>query len=95
MKIKLLSFIILFQTPFLFGQIYTDYIGGGHSSGISVISSDELQKENWDRESKGINTLNGVGLEGKLMDASRFLAQATFGANLQVIKEVSQMDFEV
>ena len=95
MKIKLLSIILLFQASFLSGQIYTDYIGGGHSLGISATSSDELQKENWNRESKGINTLNGSGLEGKLMDASRFLAQATFGANLQVIKEVSQMDFEV
>jgi len=77
-----------------FGQIYEDYVGGGHSNGITVTSSSNYQPWGWDQIALGQNTINGNGLEGKLMEASRFLAQATLGGTPEMIREVADMDFE-
>lgn len=84
----LLSASALFLATFCFGQEYDDYIGAGHDSGISVSSSSESN------ETDDINTINGFGLEYHLEDASRFLGQATLGADWETIEEVAQLGIE-
>lgn len=91
--------LLLFLFPFLFiqflsAQVYNDYIGAGHSNGITVTSSDNFQETGQTKIASGKKTITGTGLEGAIMDASRFLAQATFGVDHQTILDVSQMDFE-
>lgn len=71
-------------------QIYEDYLGAGHNQGISISSSGT--------ESGFFPgaTIDGVGIDSASMkiQASRFLAQATLGANRALIDEVAQKGFE-
>lgn len=69
-------------------QVYNDYIGAGHSDGISVTTSSNQNA------SEGVNTVNGQGLDQHLRDASRFLGQATTGVNYQTIEQVAGMGLE-
>ena len=57
------------------------YIGAGHSKGIKVTSSDNAQLYPGIYTASADKTINGSGLEGKMMEASRFLAQASFGGS--------------
>ena len=92
---NLFLIIILFLNFFhINAQVYTDYIGAGHMNGITVTSSDDFQEIGQNQIAGGDKTLSGEGLESAMMDASRFLAQATFGVDRQTILDVSQMDFE-
>ena len=76
------SILLVFALFPAFGQIYKDYIGGGHSAGITVTSSDEMSGTT--KES----TLNGSGLDNPQMEASRFLSQATLGYRASDIENV-------
>ncbi len=67
----------------LFSQVYTDYIGAGHSQYVKVYTSSNHSN------SIGENTINGEGLDAMKMEASRFLAQATFGGGIDVIEELA------
>lgn len=78
----------------LSAQDYRDYLGAGHSKGITVSSSSQHTKDDWRERADAINTINGKGLDGKLLETSRFLAQTTFGTNLEYIKTVSEIPFE-
>ena len=69
-------------------QVYDDYIGAGHDSGISVTSSSESDGTN------DANTINGFGLDQHLIDASRFLGQATLGYNYEDIEYCAQLGIE-
>jgi len=70
-------------------QNYTDYLGAGHSLGMTVTSSDESGN------GSAINTVSGVGLDAKMFEASRFLSQATFGASKAEIEDLATtLDFE-
>ncbi len=70
-------------------QIYTDYLGAGHSEGMTVTSSDESANGG------SINTVNGVGLDAKMFEASRFIAQASFGGSKVEIEDLAlTLDFE-
>lgn len=75
-------------------QVYDDYVGGGHAEGVTVFSSSEYQFNGWDEAATADKTITGDGLEGKLTEASRFLAQATLGANLQTIHHVAEIGIE-
>ncbi len=77
-----------------YGQIYEDYLGAGNHEGITVTSSSNYQAWGWEQIALGENTINGNGLEGKLIEASRFLTQATLGGKPELIEQVSKMDFE-
>lgn len=88
--ILLLSFIFL---NCLQSQAYLDYIGAGNSAGIKVTSSHEHKALGSDQTASGEQTLNGSGMDGRMMDAARFLAQATFGADENLIRQVAQRDF--
>jgi len=78
----------------LFSQEYNDYLGAGHSDGITVTSSHQESRTNWDEIASADNTINGSGLDARLLETSRFLAQATFGSDLDYIKTVAEQPFE-
>jgi uncharacterized protein (DUF1800 family) len=71
-------------------QVYTDYIGAGHSLGITVTTSSDYTATGFDRQATGQRTIDGAGLDAKRMEASRFLAQASFGAKPEEIELLSQ-----
>ncbi len=70
------------------GQLYKDYIGAGHSQGIIVMTSDNMMG------SEGVKTLDGSGMDNPMMEASRFLAQATLGYRPTDIEAVKNLGFE-
>jgi len=75
-------------------QQYSDYLGAGHSNGVTVTSSSEQSRTGWTETAKADNTINGKGLDSRLLETSRFLAQATFGTNFDYIKSVAKNSFE-
>lgn len=93
---KRLPFIILLSLLFLKlpAQVYDDYIGAGHNEDVTVFSSSEYQLINWDEAATADKTISGEGLEGGLVIASRFLGQATLGANLETIHHVADIGLE-
>ncbi len=93
MKKHLLFFIVCFPSYF-FSQQYSDYLGAGHSNGITVTSSNEQSRADWMETASAANTVNGQGMDARLLETSRFLAQATFGTNLDYIKTVAEGSFE-
>lgn len=93
MKRILLSALLCLPV-FSLAQSYNDYLGAGHSNGITVTSSSQQTKTDWNEQASAINTINGSGLDGRLLETSRFLAQASFGANLEYIKQVAENPFE-
>ena len=68
-------------------QEYTDYIGAGHSAGITVTSSSDAAG------TQAIRTIDGVGMDSRLFETGRFLSQATMGADLELINTVKDMDY--
>lgn len=76
-----LLFISIFFVNALHAQLYNDYIGAGHNSGITVTASSSVGS------STPQKTLDASGMDHKTFEASRFLAQATFGANIDVIED--------
>ncbi|TBN04276.1 DUF1800 domain-containing protein [Hyunsoonleella flava] len=89
-----LLYILCCLTFCVSAQNYRDYLGAGHSEGITVTSSSQQTRTDWRESAEAINTINGAGLDGKLLEASRFLAQATFGTDLDYIKSVAEQPFE-
>lgn len=77
-----------------FSQQYSDYLGAGHSDGILVTSSSQENRSNWNEIASADNTINGTGLDARVLETSRFLAQATFGTDLNYIKTVAENPFE-
>jgi len=75
-------------------QVYEDYIGAGHSEGVTVTTSNNHSFWGWEEVASGEKTINGDGLDARLMETSRFLSQAAFGANLTYIDSISKMSFE-
>ncbi len=69
-------------------QQYDDYIGAGHSAGITVTSSSDFTG------TQAIRTIDGVGMDSRLFETGRFLSQATMGADLDLINIVKDMDYE-
>ena len=64
-------------------QIYTDYVGAGHSAGVTVVSSSNSNS------SDAINAINGSGLGIDEYAAARFLNNATLGADYETITIVA------
>jgi uncharacterized protein (DUF1800 family) len=79
-----LLFISIFFVNALHAQLYNDYIGAGHNSGITVTASNSVGS------STPQKTLDASGMDYKTFEASRFLAQSTFGANLDVIEDFKE-----
>jgi len=87
-------YFLLFITTYSNAQEYTDYLGAGHDTGIIVTSSNQQSRTDWTEVAAAENTLNGQGMDARLLETSRFLAQATFGTDLAYIKTVSEGTFE-
>jgi len=68
----------------LIAQQYEDYIGNGHHLNVTVTSSSDVQN------ATGFNTISGIGKRPDATSASRFLAQATFGADIEMVEAVRQ-----
>ena len=86
--------LLLCYSIFLSAQTYTDYVGGGHNQNITITTSSDFQPSGREQVAAGANTLGISGLTGKLIDAGRFLAQATLGADKTMIDSVAKLDFE-
>ena len=91
---KTLLFLLVTTSTLLHAQQYDDYLGAGHSNGIIVTSSSEQSRPNWNETAEAQNTINGHGLDARLLETSRFLAQATFGTDLDYIKTVAEGTYE-
>jgi len=72
----------------------TLWLGSDPAQDIHVTTSDNHTPQYWSLTASGDKTLYGEGLDGPVMEASRFLAQATLGADLQTILETAQMGLE-
>lgn len=70
------------------GQLYHDYYGNGHNTGMKVSSSDTRVS------SMPTETLTGTGILPDMAGASRFLSQASLGHNYEDIKYVTQIGIE-
>lgn len=69
-------------------------LGAGNSSDISVTTSSNYQPEYWPQIASGDHTIDGKGLDAARMAASRFLAQATMGADLVEIEKVVEVGYD-
>ncbi len=65
-----------------------NYLGAGNYASITVSSSSS--SNNTDPE----NTINGKGMDAKLMEASRFLSQTTFGSRINEVERLVEMGYE-
>ncbi|MEL7123650.1 MAG: DUF1800 domain-containing protein [Bacteroidota bacterium] len=87
---KIWTVIVIMMLPiFITAQVYTDYIGMGHMRGVSVNSSGT-------QAGSPLHTINRGGIDSAYMrvQAARFLSQATFGANKELIEEVANKGIE-
>ena len=80
MKQLYLIILTLFLSNFIVAQ--NEYIGAGNTDGVTVTSSSD------DGESTAIKTIDGSGLNAKMYEASRFLAQTTLGYSHQDIEDL-------
>jgi len=90
MKKLLFLFVSLFTFSHLDAQQFKhyDFLGAGHDNGITVTTSSS------NTDSK--KTVDGFPIQNdqQLKEASRFLAQATFGADLATIQMTAAMGYE-
>jgi uncharacterized protein (DUF1800 family) len=69
-------------------------LGSSPNQGITVTTSSDYTPLYWTQPSSGDKTINGIGLEGLLVEASRFLSQATLGADYATIRKVADQGIE-
>jgi uncharacterized protein (DUF1800 family) len=69
-------------------------LGTDTSQHITVTTSSNYTPQFWSHTASGDKTINATGLEGPVMEASRFLSQATLGADLQDIEYTAQIGLE-
>lgn len=69
-------------------------LGSDPAQDIKVTTSSSYTPTYWTLSATGDKTINNIGLEGPLMEASRFLSQATLGANLATIQKVADQGIE-
>ncbi len=78
-------FIFLAYNQQVTAQIYNDYIGAGQTQGVIVTNS---SNSNGTAEQ---STIDGGGLSIDAFEASRFLSNASLGADFETIQEVSEI----
>src|SRR5690606_38756438 len=59
--------------------------------GIKVTTSSNYTPQYWTHTASGESTIDGIGLDGPMMEASRFLSQATLGGNLNEMRRVVEV----
>ncbi len=67
---------------------HSDFIGAGHSNGISVTSSSQFYN------TQALSTINGQGMDVPYFEASRFLSQASIGFEKEHIQQVLELGYE-
>ena len=93
MKRKLLFSML--TLGFLSGTLKAQVIlGSDPTQEIKVTTSSNYTPQYWTLSATGEKTINKVGLGGPLMEASRFLSQATLGADLATIEQVANQGIE-
>lgn len=85
-------FFLLCATVSIYGQGPV-ILGSGGEQPIDVLTSSDYQASGWQEIASGDKTMSGEGLDARVMEASRFLSQATFGANIETAHAVATMDF--
>lgn len=83
MKKVLLFLISIISFSFTHAQIYDDYVGAGHTQGVTVTSSSSSFTTNDN------STINGNGLDVGVNGAARFLNYASMGVDFETIQLVS------
>jgi len=76
----------------VFGQSVV--LGSDPAQNIKVTTSSNFTPQYWSFTASGDKTINNIGLEGPIMDASRFLSQASLGADMATMKHVADIGFE-
>ena len=79
----LFTFWLLIAYSYTNAQVYTDYVGAGHSEGVTVTSSSNSD------QTDATNTANGSGLGIDAYGAARFLNYASLGADYETINTVA------
>lgn len=81
------SFILIFSAFFtsINAQVYNDYVGAGHFQGVTITTSDNANT------TTGNSIGDGSGMGTGLKGASRFLGQATIGADMETIEEAANV----
>ncbi|MEL7426150.1 MAG: DUF1800 family protein [Bacteroidota bacterium] len=74
----------MFSFSLLKAQVYDDYVGAGHTEGVSVFSSSSSGAGN------AQNTVDGSGLGVDAPAAARFLNYASLGADYETIQSVAE-----
>lgn len=69
-------------------------LGRDPAQEIKVITSSNYTPQYWTLTASGDKTINQTGLEAPLMEASRFLSQATLGGDLTTIRKVADQGME-
>lgn len=77
--------ILCIINPLLSFCQYTDYLGAGHSVGMTVTSSSGTDAN---------KTIDGDGLTAKRVEAARFLSQAGFGGDMDDVDHILANGFE-
>lgn len=93
MKKTLLAFCICF-IAYQLSHAQQVILGADPAQDIKVSTSSNYTPIFWSESATGEKTINQTGLEGKLMEASRFLSQATLGADMELIRQVAEQGIE-
>jgi len=81
-KYLLFTSLFVFSTA-LYGQVYDDYLGAGHTRGLRVTSSSSSG------QTEVTNTVDASGLDIDAYRAARFLNYASLGADYETIHTVA------
>ena len=73
----------------LVGAQEINHLGGQPNNQIVVTASDEYYRPGWTELAGAAKSINGTGMDAKRMAASRFLAQASLGADARTIDQLS------
>lgn len=91
MTIKSLSIaciLLSMLSPIANAQDYPLYIGAGNIDNVTITASDEAAELSIE------NIINGSGFDAEMMESARFLSQASFGANRELVEYVNDIGFE-
>ena len=93
---KRISFFVVIPILFLFvpSRAQVLYLGGGEIQPVKITTSSDFQDPLWGKTASGDKTIDGSGLDGTRMEASRFLSQATLGADLSLIRQVAEQGID-
>ncbi|MFM2394357.1 MAG: hypothetical protein RLZZ546_2339 [Bacteroidota bacterium] len=94
MKQTTFTLFLFFLQSITFSQPYSDFIGAGHSKGITTISSSNQDRSYFHQIASGEQTINGSGLIGKKVEMARFLDQASFGYSEKELNQATQIGIE-